>query len=235
MDDKNTSTSAMRLTEFLAVDHAKLLLYLGSSAFSAIGRRYAMCDPSNDGNCRWFSRNLSTFLGETSPYSKNPELAEIAKLEAALNCAFEAIDAPIITSAEFSKLLPSELASRRIDIHPSAQRLSFATNATSIWAALQCDEQPPRPERSDQPSELLVWRQGLHPRFRILGREEATAFDAARQGASFAHIASNLAKPDVTETPLQCAEIYLRGWVDAELVSALPVAKQSKARLTRAG
>jgi hypothetical protein len=221
MDHKNDHTTALRLTEFLAADHAKLLLYLGSSAFSAIGRRYAMSEQSGNGNTRWFSRNLSRFLGETSPYSKNPELAEIAKLEAALNCAFEAADASILTLEAFARVPIAELAALRIDIHPSAQRLSFTTNATSIWAALQCDEQPPRPERLDQPSELLVWRQGPQPRFRILGREEATAFDMAKQGAPIGQIVVNLAKLDRSETPMECGAIYLRGWVEAELVSVL--------------
>jgi hypothetical protein len=222
MAHKNDTVMELRLAEFLAVDHAKLQAYLGSSAFAAISRRYAMSDALSDGNTRWFSRNLSKFLGETSPYSKNPELAEIARLEAALNCAFEAAEAPILSLTDFGRAEINGLENCRIEIHPSAHRLSFTTNATSIWSALKCDEAPPRPERLDQPSELLIWRQGVHPRFRILGKEEATAFDMARQGISVFKIATSFAKLDRAETPMQGAANYLRGWVEAELVSALP-------------
>jgi hypothetical protein len=225
MDQRIDSTCALRLTEFLAVDHAKLLLYLGSTSFATIGRRYIMSGASNNRNDRWFSRNLFKFLGETSPYCKNPELAEIAQLEAAFNSAFEAVEAPILTPATFPALSLADLEKRRIDIHSSAQRLRLTTNATSIWAALQCEEMPPRPERLDRPHEILVWRQGNAPRFRILGDEEAIAFDMAKQGASIKQIADHMCVENRIESACECGEIYLRGWVEAELVSALPIKK----------
>ena len=225
MDQRIDNTCASRLTEFLAVDHAKLLLYLGSTSFAAIGRRYVMSSASGDRSDRWFSRNLFKFLDETSPYSKNPELSEIARLEAAFNVAFEAVDAPIVTNVEIAKLSLADMKKRRIEIHPSAQRLRLTTNATSIWAALQCEELPPRPERLDRPNEILVWRQGNAPRFRILGEEEATAFDMAKTGASIEQIADHLCADNRIESACECGEIYLRGWVEAELISRLPIKK----------
>ena len=217
--DEFSSTS--RLTEFLAVDHAKLQLYLGAAAFGAIGRRYAMKYPTMDPGVRWFSRNLATFLGETVPYSKNPELAELASLEAALNAAFESADSPLLGLAEFSVFEVRGLDDCAITLHPSVKRLCFRLNTTSLWAALQCDELPPRPERLDAPQELLVWRQGINPRFRMLGGDEAMALDLAMQGNSFARICETLEQLGSPEGVSECAAIYLRGWVEAELVSAV--------------
>ena len=220
-------SSISRLTEFLAVDHAKLHLYLGAAAFGAIGRRYAMKYPAIDPGVRWFSRNLAAFLGETVPYSKNPELAELASLEAALNAAFESADAPLLSLTEYAAKEARGLDDCTITLHPSVKRLCFRSNTTSLWAALQCDEVPPRPERLDAPQELLVWRQGTHPRFRMLGGDEAIALDLAMQGNSFAKICETLEQLGSPEWVSQCATTYLRGWVEAELVSVVRCLKEA--------
>jgi hypothetical protein len=216
-----------RLTEFLAVDHAKLQHYIGAAAFTAIGRRYAMKYPLLDPSVRWFSRNLAKFLGETMPYSKNPELAELARLEAALNTAFEAPDASILSVSELAGFEAKGLGNCMVVVHPSVQRLCLLTNTTSLWAALQCDEPPPRPERLDVPQELLVWRQGTNPRFRMLGKEEALTLDLALQGNPFAKICEALAQASGGEVSAECADTYLRGWVEAELVSAIRYVKEA--------
>jgi hypothetical protein len=210
---------ASRLTDLLAVDHAKLYLYLGGAGFSAIGKRYASMYPAVDPGVRWFSRNLAKFLGETVPYSKNPELAELARLETAMTAAFEAPDAPIYSSEQFAKLDLAGLGDFVVTLHPSVQRMCFATNATSLWAALQCEEVPPRPEMLNQPQELVVWRQGPSPRFRMLGHDEATVLDLAMHGAKLNKLCENLGHPDAAETPSECALAYLRGWIEAEMVS----------------
>lgn len=217
LEETNNPT---RLTEFLAADHAKLLLYLGAAAFHAMGRRYAAKYPLLDPTARWFSRNLPIFLGHTMPYSRHPELAELASLEAALNAAFEAPDAGLLSPAELAKLAAVGLENCTILLHPSVQRLCFRWNTTSLWAALQCDEQPPRPERLDAPQQLLVWRQGAHPRFRLLGQDEAMALDIAMQDIPFAKLSETLAHHGTQADPGDCARTYLRGWVAAELVSA---------------
>jgi hypothetical protein len=218
MDETNDPA---RLTQFLAVDHAKLQLYLGAANFHAIGRRYAANFPQRDANARWFSRNLPKFLGETIPYSRTPELAELASLETAMNTAIEAPDGQLLSASEFENLEAMGLDRCAIQLHPSVQHLRFLWNATSLWAALHCGERPPRPERLDAPQDLLVWRQGSQPRFRMLGPDEAMALDCALQGKSFAEIVQALTQHATPPEPAACAKAYLRGWVDAELVSAL--------------
>ncbi len=207
MQPSDGSVGTDRLTEFLASEHARLKLYLGVAAFTMVGRRYAAKYPIDTPNSRWFSRHLAKFLGETPPYSRNPELAELAKLEAALNAAFMAPEAPIWTARDLAELGIEDLAGSIILIHPSVQRLRFATNTTSLWAAMTCEQTPPRPERLDEPSELVVWRQGPAARFRMLGEEEAHALDAAMAGNH--------------EGISQGAVAYLPGWAEAQIISAV--------------
>lgn len=192
-----------RLTEFLAEDYAKLRLYMGLSAFNRMVHLCAAATVSVNATARSLSQHLPRFLNVTRPYSKNPELSELASVENAFNAALAAPDAPILTLAEFTRRNPQGFSP---EIHPSVQRFQLRTNATSLWAALTAGELPPPPELLEEPQELLVWRQGLTPRFRMLGREEALALDEAARG-----------KPTSTD---QLPEHFLRGWLEAEVISA---------------
>jgi hypothetical protein len=215
------------LTEFLACDYGKLQAYLGVLAFDAIGQRYGAKYLRPAPGMRWFSRNLPKFLNETAPYSKRPELAELAQLEAALNAAFEAPDVPALAANELAPWEERGLDDTEIHLHPSAQRLSFAYNTTSLWAALQCGELPPRPARLAAPQHLIIWRQGTYPRFRMLGEDEALALDLALRSAPLSGITVALAQLGHGAQASSNVLTYLRGWVSAELVSAIRMAKAS--------
>ena len=127
------------------------------------------------------------------------EISDLARLEKAFHAALNAPEASFITHA------PGHWF--RIELHLSVQRLQLRTNATSIWAALTAGELPPSPERLDEPQELLVWRQGAASRFRMLGRDEAAALDAAARGEAI--------------EMAQASENFLRGWLEAEIISAV--------------
>lgn len=163
---------------------------MGETAFCTMARHCLAATETP--KVRALSRHLPDFLDLTKPFSKCPELSDLARLERAFQAALNAPDGPIASHAP---------------LHPSVQRLQMRTNATSIWAALTAGELPPPPARLDGPQELLVWRQGAASRFRILGREEAAALDAAARG-------------EATGVD-QSSESFLRGWLEAEIISAV--------------
>ena len=192
-----------RLTEFLADDYGKLRLYMGETVFNAMGRHCLAAHDIKAPKVRAFSRHLPDFLGLTKPFSRSPELSDLARLENAFHAALNAPEVLILEKAAYA----GQHGKFHIDLHPSVQRLQLRTNATSIWSALTAGELPPPPERLDEPQELVVWRQGTTPRFRMLGREEALALDEAGRG-------------EAIEID-QSSEGFLRGWLETEVISSL--------------
>ncbi len=176
-----------RLTDFLAHDYPRLRLYMGETAFNTMAR---LCFATAETpKVRLLSLHLPDFLDLNKPFSRSQALSDLARLEKAFHAALDAPEASIVSQP----------------LHPSVQRLQLRTNAASIWAALIAGELPPSPQRLDAPQELVVWRQGAASRFRMLGREEAAALDAAARG----------------EPIPQTAENFLRGWLEAEIISAV--------------
>jgi hypothetical protein len=215
---------AMRPAALLAGDHEQLRCYMGESAFNAMTKVYIARHPSGQPNPCWHMRHLPEFLAGNLPYSRAPELAELARLGRALNEAFDAADAPVVRFVDLAALAPENFGTAVFDIHPSTRRLRVTTNVTGLWSSLKCDEAPPKPCRLAAPQEILVWRQDGSPRFRLLGNEEAVAIDAAAEGAPFAVICEKIAAMDDPGSAALRATGYLRGWIEAQAVSRIRLA-----------
>lgn len=202
----------------LAGEHGKLRRYMGETAFAALARAYSVRNLSGRPD------RLPEFLAAAAPYARHRELTELAFLERALNEACEAVDAPAAGFDDLAALGPEELERAVFDLHPSARRFKATTNVTSLWSCLKCDEMPPKPCRLAAPQEILVWRQNEAARFRLLGDEEAKAFDAAANAIPFAAICGIIAAIDDPATVAPRALAYLRGWIEAQAVSRIRVA-----------
>jgi hypothetical protein len=211
----------LRLVEVIGNDHEYLKTYLGDEQFGRMGRDYVKAHSSHSPNARWFAHRLPEFLAAAEPWSGHPELAELADLERALNDAFDAPDAPVFTFGDLQALDPESIANATFAIHPSMRLIKAATNAASLWSALKSEERPPKPELLPEPIDILVWRQGFASRFRLLGAEEFMALSEAAKGVPFAVLCEMIATMDDPDSAAMRAGGYLRGWIEAELVSAV--------------
>ncbi len=212
---------SLRLTEFLAHDYEKLRTYLGAVRFKEMALHYIAVHLSDQPNARWFSRHLPAFLASSRHYCQLPELSELARLESALKDAFDGPDGTICTMADLGTVDPELFGSISFNIASTVHRFAFSSNAISLWSSLKCDEVPPPPELIAEPQQIMVWRQGAGARFRILGDEEAMAIDSAREGVSFGVICEMIAAFADPETAAMRAAGYLRGWIEAEIVSSI--------------
>lgn len=211
----------LRLAEFLRNDFENLHTYLGDVRFNRLAESYIKAHPSDQPNARWYSRHLPDHLRRDTAYRRNPEVAELAALELALNDAFDGPDSPVCTMADLAAIDPEDFAFASFTLAPSVHCLTVTTNVTSLWASLKCGEKPPAPQDLDQAQEILVWRQSSGSRFRILGNEEAMALTCARDGLSFGVICEMIAAYDDPDGAALRAAGYLRGWLEAEIIACI--------------
>ncbi|MBI3673511.1 MAG: putative DNA-binding domain-containing protein [Rhizobiales bacterium] len=209
------------LARSLADDFPRLRQYMGETRFAGLARAYAAKHAAEMPNLTWFSRHLPAFLAAARLHDHWPELAELAILERALAETRAGPAAPIVRLAELAALSHEQLGAMQLLIAPSVRRFAVASNVTSLWASLACGETPPLPIKLAARQQLLVWRQGPAPRFRMLGDEEAMGLDAAIDGKRFAAIGALLAGRYDPDGAARRATAYLRGWVDGELVTGL--------------
>jgi len=214
---------AARLVEAMRNDHKLLHIYLGDEMFNEMGHAYVAACPSHHPNLRWFSSQLPDFLKSTEAYGKYPVLSELAALEKALNDAFDAREAPIVSVADMAAFAPEAWASLTFTPHPSAQRLDLATNAAAVWLALKAEEDPPEPASLDEPNRILVWRQDTTPLFHQLSAEEAMMWDEAGSGIPFGVLCSMLATYADPDGAAARGATYLHGWVTAGLLTGVTV------------
>jgi hypothetical protein len=211
-----------RLVEVLAHDHPVVAQYLGEEAFAAMGRAYVAACPSNHPNARWFSHRLPEFLASSPLYGARAALVELARIERALNDAFDAEDDLVLELGDLSQYKPEQWGDLCFTPHPSAARLDLVTNSFEIWRALKDGEAPPETTTPPELTPLLVWRNGTMASARTLSTEEAMMWNEAVRGTRFSvlcELAATYADPEAA--PARAAQ-YLHIWLTAGLLSRAP-------------
>lgn len=208
----------LRLIDVVGNDHEHLRRYLGEHEFRVMASQYIAANPSQHPNARWFSRGLPEFLRTAEPYAQKPVLADLAAVERALNDAFDAGDAPVLSIADLAAIPAAAWASLAFVVHPSAACLEASTNAGAIWMALKADEAPPAPAVSPEAVHILVWRHGTTAMFREVSAEEAMMWQLTAGGAHFGEICQMMAVFDNAETAPSRAAGILKTWLDVGLL-----------------
>ena len=210
-----------RLVEVLAHDHDALHAYLGDEGFDTMARAYVTAYPSRTQNARWIAKSLPMFLATTAPYSHYPQIAHLARIEAALNNAFDAVDGPVVGLAQLTEIAPDRWGQLQFSPHPSAYRFDITSNALDIWNAVRTQVDPPEPSEPAEPQRLLVWRKGGTPMIRALGAEEAMMWDEAAKGVRFGILCEMAATYDQPDEAAIRAAGYLAGWLGTDLLSSV--------------
>ena len=103
--------------------------YLGDRSFANLVKAYIAANPSDQRSARWFGRHMPAFIAKSATFAKHPEVAELATLEMALADAFDGPDAEPLRLAELAEVPPEAWPELVLAPHPTAIRLTFATNA----------------------------------------------------------------------------------------------------------
>lgn len=215
----------LRLAGILRDDFDALHAFLGDEQFDLLAQAYVDACPSKTRNARWYGQGFAAFAAQTAPWNRHPVIADLAALQWALSCAFDAPDGAVAGLADMARVPPERAMDMRVHLHPSLQLLDLSTNAAAIFAALRQDEPVPAPERTENGAPVLVWRMDMQARYRPLGAEEAMLLRETLSGAHFGLLCEMAAMMDDPDNAAMRVAGYLRGWVETGLVSRFGVAK----------
>lgn len=221
-----------RLVEALADNHTVLARALGDTAFELLAHAYLEARPSQQPSLRGFGQGLADFMAaDNHARVPHPSFVDVARMDWALRCAFDAADAPLLdaaTLAAIAQVRPQDWAGLVLRLHPSVQRVVLHHAIEPAWQQLRTwqpesgDDPPELDEPAAWPHTLLAWRQGLDTRWRSLDTLEAALLEAVADGLPVAALceraAALLGDP---EAAAPAVVQQLQGWLTQGLLQAL--------------
>ena len=115
---------------------------LGAEAFRTMARAFARERTPRSPVMIAYGDDFPDFLEDAAGAFGLPSLPDVARLENAWIEAYHAEEAVVIGLADLAAHPPAALLTARVEFHPAARLLRFATPAGSIWASHQADAGP---------------------------------------------------------------------------------------------
>jgi hypothetical protein len=136
---RNTCLST--LVNALRLAYPAVQRLVGAEFFEGGAREFIRREPPAGACLNDYGAGFAAFLRSFGPASTLPYLADVARLEWAVNCALHADDAPRLELARLSALDQTALARVSFVAHPAVSLLQLAFPADAIWrAVLEQDE-----------------------------------------------------------------------------------------------
>jgi hypothetical protein len=214
-----------RLESALAQNYPALQAALGVEGFAALAADYLDCVPPRHWSIRWFGDRLADHLAIDTDDPAAAAQADLARFEWTLAAAFDAADVAPLPKSALAARPVDEWAGLSFRFAPSLGRLVTSSNAVQWWRALRADGARPSGWEAAAPTEWLVWRAGLTPRFRSLPADEVAALDAASGGETLARLCESLLAFHPPDAAPARAVTLLHTWFDDGLIVAIDPAR----------
>ena len=217
----------LRLLEALDSNYPVLHAWIGDDEFEKLGLAYLTAHPSTHFSIRYFGPELAHFLAAAATYRDKPFLSEMARFEWTMTVAFDAPDSALIQLEDMATIAPEAWPGLRFQMQDSVHRLNLEWNVPVIWKAINTEQVPEEPRRSEHPTSWLLWRQDLKTYFRSLSVDEAWALDATVNGGTFAMICEGLCEWIDAQHVAAHAAGLLKQWITDGLIRSIEVADKA--------
>lgn len=211
---------AARLVEVLQGNFDKTWSLLGDDGFAEAARAYIAAAPSRFRNARWFGDGFAAFLA--GYHAASPAVGDVAALDWAIAGAFDAADEACVRAEALAALHPEDWPGLSFRLQAAVRLVPVTTPAAAIYEAMGAGEAPPALDPVG-PQTVLVWRDGLTVRYRVLEPDEAAALAAVAEGQPFAGVCERIAAVAGAETAGARAAQLLGQWLESRLVAAFAV------------
>ena len=174
--------------QVLTITYPVLHRLVGPRYFDVLARGYLKRYPSISGDLFPYGRYLPAFLSELQ---LSPLLIELARLEWVCHEAYQAADAPPLTSDQLDAIASTDPSQVTFQFHAAARLLSFPFPVHRVWLALQpeapADEvvEQPLPE---QETGVVVTRGDGKVQVTPLARTDYLLLEAMSRGADAASV-----------------------------------------------
>ncbi len=112
---------------------------VGATFFASRARDFAAAAPPRRPHLSTYGDGFADFLATLTTTSSLPYLADVARLEWALNESYFAADAPALDPATLQTLSDDHLAGLRLAMHPATRMISSSFPIVRIWQVNQLD------------------------------------------------------------------------------------------------
>jgi hypothetical protein len=210
-----------RIHDALKEMYPALAAAIGDDWFNDLCGLYLLDFPSRFPNLADAGGRLARFLSEqrrAAPLRERfPWATDLARLEWAIQVAFDAPDARPLRGEDVARIPPEDWGDLGLSLHPTVELLELAWPVCALRRA--CDREEPVVAPKDAALEhVLVWRLDERVSYRVLDDLEASALATVARGARFGEILEHAAERlDDDAAPLQGAE-WLRRWVTDQVV-----------------
>ncbi|WIW90457.1 DNA-binding domain-containing protein (plasmid) [Sphingobium sp. V4] len=163
-----------------------------------------------------YARDFPATLAQL--HATDPEIAEIAGIELALEDLFVAADSPAVGVEGLGDV---DWDRAVLTFAPSIDFLHLNTNGFAIWSALADQKEPPAPQYLGTPDVALLWRQGEQCRIRIIDDTELLALLNMRCGMVFGALCRDVATLLGEEAGMRLVGRWLGVWLSDQMVVAI--------------
>jgi hypothetical protein len=215
-----TSAYKIRLTQVIEQDHEQLGKYLGDDLFDLMVKGYLKDYPSSNNSLREFSQNLPEFLQNSAPFKDHAILSDIAQFERLLLQAFDASDDKVLSSDSLESIAQNDWPLLTLNLHTSANLITFSTSAVESFQALKNDVLPPK-ATVDKPRFWLVWRNlEKVTEYKKLTNEEYNLLSLITQKHNFSHLCQSLIGVHPPESIAAVLIQYINVWLSLGLLKS---------------
>ncbi len=210
-----------RIHDALKEEYPALAGAVGDAAFNDLIALYLLDFPSRHPSLAHAGARVARFLaeqGRAKPFrDRFPWAADVARLEWAIQVAFDAPDARPLRLDDMARIPPEDWADLGLALHPTVELLELAWPVCALRRASDAG-QPVVPPPDPAPEHVLVWRQDERVSYRVLDDLEASALATVARGARFGEILEHAAERlDDDAAPVQ-GVAWLRRWLTDEVV-----------------
>lgn len=173
---------AVSLTEALETGFPVVRKLVGDAFFKAMAGVFLRAHPPASPVLTIYGDALPGFLETFPPVRDLPYLADVARLEWALRCAYHAADIAPMDPAAFEGLSADRVMAARLTVVPAVHLIASPYPVHAIWRA-NTDPDAPKPGGGAQ--DVLVTRPDFDPRVDTLGPGAAAFVDRLLHDAPF--------------------------------------------------